>query len=161
MIWWQGKQWEKWESINKLFSCVSTLVLTITFATQKNLFCHQWILTRLCEEKLSSFLKNATKLNFFCINSSLQKYASTGSKYLCALHVSLISSSVTTPSWPSTVILCLVTPRCTGLASTATWTWSSCWPETTGSRSTSSPTAGTPPSTWHANTDTKTFSSEY
>ena len=93
MIWWQGKQREKWESINKLFSCVSTLVLTITSATQKKLFCHQWILTRLCEEKLSSFLKNATKLNFFCINSSLKKYASTGNKYLCGLRYREIKKS--------------------------------------------------------------------
>ena len=65
MIWWQGKQREKWESINTLLSCVSPSVLTMTSATQKKLFCHQWILTRLCDEKLSSFLKNATKLSYF------------------------------------------------------------------------------------------------
>ena len=82
MIWWHSKQREKWESQNKLFSCVSALVLTITSATQKKLFCHQWILTRFRDEKLTSFQKIATKLNLFCINSSVHKYASTGSKYL-------------------------------------------------------------------------------
>ena len=61
MIWWHSKQREKWESQNKLFSCVSALVLTITSATQKKLFCHQWILTRFRDEKLTSFQKIATK----------------------------------------------------------------------------------------------------
>ena len=83
MIWWHSKQKEKWESQNKLFSCVSSLVLTIISFTQRNLFCHQWILTRFRDGKSTSFQNKATKLNLFCINSSVHKYSSTGSKYLC------------------------------------------------------------------------------
>ena len=86
MIWWHNKQREKWDGQNKLFFCVSPLVLTITSATQKKLFCHQWILTRFRDEKLTSFQKIAAKLNLFCINSSVHKFASAGSKYLCGIN---------------------------------------------------------------------------
>ena len=83
MIWWHIEQKEKWESLNKLFSCVSSLVLTIISFTQRNLFCHQWILDRFCDWKSTSFQKKPPSSIFFCINSSVHKYASTGSKYLC------------------------------------------------------------------------------
>ena len=75
MIWWHSKQKEKWESQNKLFSCVSSLVLTITSFTQRNLFCHQWILIRFRDRKSTSFQKTVTKLNLFF--ASIPQYTST------------------------------------------------------------------------------------
>ena len=41
--------------------------------------CHQWTFTRFGGWKVDFF---PISTGFFCINSSLQKYASTGSKYL-------------------------------------------------------------------------------
>ena len=75
MIWWHSKQKEKWESQNKLFSCVSSLVLTITSFTQRNLFCHQWILTRFRDRKSTSFQKKSHQAQSFF--ASIPQYTST------------------------------------------------------------------------------------